>query len=257
MQLTSSQIETFRKIEKALRARKIVLLTGESNGKTTILQEFLTRYSNPKRVAISLSTRPSLNSLVLCCPVHFADACRTRPQQAMKQVLKALGIDCKREHTQIQKAFILTMRQLERRGHLVAVLVDDCELLSSQALSALKIINEIRDPETLRSIGVSVLLSGNRTAYKAFGPNFLDRCVEVNLERLSKEELSDFAKSVSPDRTSRVSQETVEVLSRCQTTLQVKSILERAFEDQEELRLKPTIQSLERHLVKHLTRRAA
>lgn len=236
MQLTDSQFETFRKVEKELTARKIVLLTGGANGKTSLIHKLQSKhYPRASDSKEPLSNR--LPRLHVCMPVYFGDPSRIRPQQLMKQVLLQLGISAGKEVTQVATAFICFLSALAKRRLTVAITVDNPKALSDHAIEALKYINEIRDPNTQKSIGVGVVLSGSTQIYKKLSPSFLERCSQVTVSRIPEHELAEFVEALYPGKSAELSNDVLQILGRCTTTLEIKCLLDQAFAEHDKLRL--------------------
>jgi hypothetical protein len=257
MQLTSSQIETFRKIEKDLLARKQVLLIGESNGKSALLQEFLTRFpADPPQ--LPFRHRSTTHPHLVCLRVYLHDGARIRPEQAMRQILRQLGLRPAHEATQTIKAFTLASQNLERQGRVIAVMVDGAELLSARGIAVLKVLNSFRDTTTNEPLGPAILLPASKQLYRKLPLSFVDRCKVRNLSRIASQDLSQFAEQLYPGISKHLTQEILDVLDRCQTTLQIKSLLEQVNDDRLDLRLERFDRSmLEDALSAQLSRRAA
>lgn len=228
MQLTSSQIETFRKIEKGLLDRQIILLTGKSDGKSTIVQHAVQTYSG-------LSS-PTRGDIAFCLPVFFPVSHRSTPQQLMRQVLQGVGINPAPGIRNTVNAFENLLYLLSKNSLVGCIAIDEFAL-SRQSFEAIKLINSYTTVSTSTCFGLAVLMSLRGKALERMPLGFRQRCLEVQLQRFTKKDVIQVCKKLIDTKLGLPSEEAIDTLTRCDSLLEVSNIICKALQDSQDLRL--------------------
>jgi len=235
--LTKTQIESFRDAGEALQERKPVLLTGNSNGKTTILHSALEVLGQRDEKTGFYSTNPRHPEDRTIDFYRVYLGYNSHLPQVMKMVLAFSGRKPKRFAADAVMQYDDFMREMSQKGRAVCLAVDNAELLPARAYTVLKALNEYHDPLTRKSIGAGLLIAGNITKLKKMPASFMLRAKEILVGRIGVDEITGLIEALYPHEIRWFGADAMKRIAVCNTTLQMKSVIERCVADRKRYRL--------------------
>lgn len=248
MQLTTSQQEQFATAQSALESGQPVLITGKSNGKTRLihvaletLAQKVTRSSNGANVPEGLylgRVRHSENKRIEFMTRAYLPTNNITVPGMMKQVLAAHGELVPHGIPGAVKRFDEMVRSLADNGRMIALAIDNTELLSPKAFTVLKALNEYYDPARQRSVGVGLMLAATPKAMKRMPMSFLLRCAELRIGRVTNEEIAELIDALFPAKRHLFTPRAMQHLAKCETNLELRHVIERSIAEQSRYRLK-------------------
>jgi hypothetical protein len=241
MQLTESQSETLLLVGKAVLERRMIILAGNSNGKSTLIQHL---QMNPPEVR--------LNGIKLgfCLPVFFPEASRASPPSLMRQILYGVGIRTSPGIHNTLKAFQELLLKLHSANKVGCISIDGISL-SRQACESIQIVNS-GIHACGRTIGLGVIAALDSRSISKLPSTFRKRCYEIEMQRVRINELHRIATNIlGPEL--RLSKASIESLDRCLSLLEIKDTLVRAATQSKLLRLNTIDRSLIEAVIREST----
>jgi hypothetical protein len=237
MALTSSQIESFRLAGEALQERKPVLLTGNSNGKTTILHSALEVLGQRDERTGGYSSNPKHpEDRTIDFHRVYIPSYATVPSM-MRQIMTFAKIKPKGGAANVVMRFDEYMRDSAKNNRSVCLAVDNAEMLGPRAYTILKALHEYHDPISRKSIGTGLLIAGDITKLKRMPSSFMLRATEILVGKVGAQEIVELIDALHPGNSHWFDEGSIKRLIVCRTTLQMKSVIERCVADRKRYRL--------------------
>jgi hypothetical protein len=243
MRLTKTQEEKFESMRDALQRRKPVLITGSSNGKTTLMHQALEVLGQRDERTGGYSSEPSHPedfTIDYFTRIYFPSSDKITLTRIMKQVLQFAG-----EHVPVNTGEALVVQLFDKfmtacanENRMVTLAIDNAELLPAKAYVVLKALHEYRDVKKRRTIGTGLMIGGTLKQLKRMPYSFQVRCHEVALSRITADEISDLIEALYPGRFRLFSANSIKSIAKCKTTSEIRELIEHCITYQSQYKLR-------------------
>lgn len=250
MALTTKQREELYDIQQELEARKMVMLTGPSNGKTYVhhrIQEVIGK-RDERTGRIGTTPRHKENNTVEFLDKVIIPYRMSSMATLMRQVIAWYGRKTTYDFYNTSLRFEGTLLEAKERGQIICLAIDNAELLGPTGYTVLKALNEYRSTEKHEDIGVSVLLSFHGVPKKV-PLAFLRRCSEHRIGKIMVDEVAELIESAYPNTIGLWDQQSLIKLAKAENTLHARATIEKCMNKRRELgyrTIEPTL--VERNL---------
>lgn len=228
MSLTTNQKQHILEAHEALKNRGMVFLAGRENGKTRIatrLQELKPVASGPGRFTLRARHEED-NEIEFVTNIFYGRSDKVTPYTFMRQILASQGIKPGYGFWEVTKSFENMLVENYERGRVIALAIDNAELLPERTYTVLKMLNEMR--RNKKDIGCAVLVSGRFEKMRMPIP-FLKRCTEIQVGPITAtSEIAQLIETHWPGEASGFTEEALRrVKSQCETTLEIREAISR------------------------------
>ncbi|HEY3874070.1 MAG TPA: hypothetical protein VGM92_01215 [Candidatus Kapabacteria bacterium] len=237
MALTTGQILSFEAAGEGIQEGKPVILTGKSNGKTTVLHTALEVLGQRDERTGGISTSPKHpeDKVIDFFRVYFPPM--PSLPNTMRQVLAFAKVRPKHCSADVVMQYDDFMRGMAKANRAVCLAVDNAELIPGRAYTVLKALNEYRDPLSRKTIGAGILIAGDITKLKNIPPSFLIRAKEVLIGKISEKEIVELIESLHPGQSQWFDRKAISQINLLRTTLQMKSVIDQTLYERRRYRL--------------------
>lgn len=245
---TASQKALAHKIMKSLQERQMTILTGREDGKTRVHysvvgalgiydQREIYRHIYPHgERPIVAKTQHSEDPDVIILPSVKLHSQTINPQRAIRQIMGSCGVSVPHylSADALDRRWNDLLIDLYSRNIILAIAVDNAELLPGKAFGVIKELNELQVKKM--DVGIAALIAGQTHRMKC-DLAFRRHSIEHQVGKITVEEMLQLVQTHFPIEAPSFTRPVLERISKEETVLDMIHLARRLVETKRENRL--------------------
>lgn len=217
--------------QEALANGEMVWLSGQSNGKTSIVDAVQELIAVRKQGRLICEPRHEENRQIEFIPrLLWPRSDKLTFQNLIRQIMAQLEIDCSGDRAwRLGLEFDLMLQKKHSNGEKLCLVVDNADMLSRKAFSMLKWFNEYRDHRNRRRIGLSILWAGKIGEVNA-PLSFIKHSTEIRVGKIAASEVLHVLTEALPGKVQLFDEKALRRMTLVPETLDVISVAKRSLQ---------------------------